>query len=198
MGTRDEILDAAADLLRTQGYAKATTKAIAQSAGYSEAALYKHFEDKSTILLAVISERLPELGGTLQALATSVGSSTVRANLTRLIRTGFDFFIEGFPILVSLFSSQSLLTTHRERMGELDAGPHKAEEGLVRYLRAEQRIGRVRRGADLEAAATLVFGACFQQGFTASFTGQRPTSAQLDAQAARLAKTMYEALRPAT
>jgi AcrR family transcriptional regulator len=45
MGTRDDILDAAAEVLRTQGFARATTKSIAQVAGYSEAALYKHFAD---------------------------------------------------------------------------------------------------------------------------------------------------------
>ena len=197
MGTRDEILDAAAGVLRTQGFAKATTKSIAQAAGYSEAALYKHFDDKATILLAVVHERLPQLPGTLKELIESAGTGTVRANLTRLSRTATDFFIESFPILVSLFSSQGLLVAHRKRMAELDAGPHKAQDGLITYLRAEQRIGRIRRGADLEATASLLFGACFQRGFDVNFQGLQPTSEELDAFAARLVKTLYETLRPA-
>ena len=43
--TRDRMLDAAYTVMRTRGLARATTKEIAREAGFSEAALYKHFED---------------------------------------------------------------------------------------------------------------------------------------------------------
>ena len=171
MGTRDDILDAAAEVMRTQGFARATTKSIAQVAGYSEAALYKHFADKAAILLAVMHERMPQLPASLMELIGNPGAGTVRANLTRLARIAIDFYIDGFPILVSLFSSQDLLIAHRRRMQELNAGPHKAQEGLIRYLRAEQKLGRLRRTADVEAAAALLFGACFQRGFEVNFAG---------------------------
>lgn len=197
MGTRDEILDAAADVLRTQGYARATTRSIAQVAGYSEAALYKHFADKSAILLAVIHERMPELPGSLKELIGNPGSGTVRGNLTRLARTAIDFYVEGFPILVSLFSSRELLTAHRLRLAELNAGPHRAQEGLVRYLREEQKLGRIRRTADVPAAAALLFGACFQRGFEVNFTGTTPSDEDNNRYAAALTRTLYESLRPA-
>jgi AcrR family transcriptional regulator len=196
VGTRDDILDAAAEVMRTQGFAKATTKSIAQIAGYSEAALYKHFDDKAAILLAVLHERLPELPESLKELIASAGSGTVRANLTRLTRTAIDFYVEGFPILVSLFSSRDLLAAHRLRMEQLNAGPHRAQLGLVAYLRAEQKLGRVRRTADPQAAAALIFGACFQRGFEINYTGEQPDPADLDAFAAALTKTLYESLRP--
>ncbi|HZX05640.1 helix-turn-helix domain-containing protein [Kribbella sp.] len=198
MGTRDEILDAAADVLRTQGYARATTRSIAQSAGYSEAALYKHFADKSAILLAVLHERMPTLPGSLKELIGNPGSGTVRGNLTRLARTAIDFYVEGFPILVSLFSSRELLTAHRLRLHELNAGPHRAQEGLVLYLREEQKLGRIRRTADVPAAAALLFGACFQRGFEVNFSGTTPSDAETARYAAALTKTLYESLRPAT
>ncbi|NUR98499.1 MAG: TetR/AcrR family transcriptional regulator [Kribbellaceae bacterium] len=197
MGTRDEILDAAADVLRTQGYARATTKSIAQVAGYSEAALYKHFADKSAILLAVMHERMPELPGSLKELIGNPGSGTVRGNLTRLARTAIDFYTEGFPILVSLFSSRELLTAHRLRLKELNAGPHRAQEGLVRYLREEQRLGRIRRTADVQAAAALLFGACFQRGFEVNYAGIRPSAEDNGKYAAALTKTLCESLRSA-
>jgi AcrR family transcriptional regulator len=197
VGTREQILDAAADVMRTQGYAKATTKSIARAAGYSEAALYKHFADKSEILLAVVHERLPELVPALQELLTRVGKATVRTNLVRVTRTALDFYTDGFPILMSLFSSQDLLSTHRARMAELNAGPHKAQEALVRYLRAEQRLGRIRRTADVESAAALLFGACFQHGFDVNFTGRRPSGEHLDAKATSLVRTICDSLRPA-
>lgn len=196
MGTREEILDAAAEVMRTQGFARATTKSIAQVAGYSEAALYKHFADKAAILLAVLHERMPELPGSLKELIGNPGTGTVRANLTRLTRTAIDFYVEGFPILVSLFSTQELLIAHRRRMHELNAGPHKAQEGLVMYLREEQKLGRVRRTADVEAAAALLFGACFQRGFEINFAGLQPWEEEQNAFATAITKTLYETLRP--
>jgi AcrR family transcriptional regulator len=196
MGTRDDILDAAAEVLRTQGFARATTKSIAQVAGYSEAALYKHFADKAAILLAVLHERMPTLPGSLKELIGSPGSATVPANLARLTRIAIDFYVEGFPILVSLFSSQDLLTAHRRRMQELDAGPHKAQEGLVRYLQEEQKLGRVRRTVDAGAAAALLFGACFQRGFEVNFAGLAPSNEESNAYAGALSRTLYESLRP--
>jgi len=196
MGTRDDILDAAAEVMRTQGFARATTKSIAQGAGYSEAALYKHFDDKAAILLAVMHERMPQLPGSLMELIGNAGTGTVRANLTRLARTAIDFYIDGFPILVSLFSSQELLTAHRRRMQELNAGPHKAQEGLILYLREEQKLGRIRRTADVEAAAALLFGACFQRGFEVNFTGVDSSDDERNASAGALAKTLYESLQP--
>ncbi|MFF0265665.1 TetR/AcrR family transcriptional regulator [Kribbella sp. NPDC004536] len=197
MGTRDEILDAAADVLRTQGYAKATTKSIAQVAGYSEAALYKHFADKAAILLAVMHERMPQLPGSLKELIGNPGNGTVRGNLTQIARIAIDFYVEGFPILVSLFSSRELLAAHRLRLKELNAGPHRAQEGLVRYLRAEQKLGRIRRTADVPAAAALLFGACFQRGFEVNFAGIAPSGEDTAKYAAALSRTLYESLRPA-
>src|ERR1700723_2853279 len=70
--TRDRILDAAAHVMRTRGFARTTTKEIARAAGYSEATLYKHFLDKTDLFLAVLKERLPSLGSTLSALSAAI------------------------------------------------------------------------------------------------------------------------------
>ena len=74
--TRDRILDAAAHVMRTRGFARTTTKEIARAAGYSEATLYKHFQDKTDLFLAVLKERLPSLGSTLSALSAAIDADT--------------------------------------------------------------------------------------------------------------------------
>lgn len=197
MTTRDEILDAAEAVMRELGLAKATTKEIARAAGYSEATLYKHFADKTEIFLAVLSERLPELGTTLRELTAAAGSRTVQANLTRLAHDAMEFYTQVFPIAASLFSETKLLAAHRRRLAELDAGPQLVNLGLVGYLRAEQRQGRVRRGADLDAVAALLLGACFQHAFLVTFAGERPSQRELNRRARALATTVLAALEPA-
>jgi AcrR family transcriptional regulator len=58
---RERFLDGAAEVLRSRGFAAATTKEIASAAGLSEAMLYKVFRDKVDLFLGVLTERLPRV-----------------------------------------------------------------------------------------------------------------------------------------
>ena len=81
------MLDAAAHVMRTRGMARATTKEIAKAAGYSEAALYKHFRDKTEMFLAVLTERVPStLGAVLANLVQQAGEESVQDTLHELAR----------------------------------------------------------------------------------------------------------------
>ena len=169
MGTREDILGAAARIMRTEGYARATTKEIARAAGYSEAALYKHFQDKAEIFLRVLEEQLPALADLLTRLEGRAGAGDVRGNLEEVAVTAVEFYADSFPIAVSLYSSRALLAAHRDRVRQLGGGPHAPEEMLTRYLAEEQRLGRLAPSADPRAMARLLLGACFQQAFLADF-----------------------------
>ncbi|WP_410577070.1 TetR/AcrR family transcriptional regulator [Amycolatopsis sp. lyj-108] len=194
MGSREEIVAAAAKVMREQGYAHATTKAIARAAGYSEALLYKHFKDKTEIFMSVLTERLPALGTTLDELMKTAADTSLAANLARLARITLSFYLESFPIAVSLFSSRELLATHRERVMSRDGGPDIPLGRVVEYLGEEARLGRIREDADLEASASLLLGACFQYAFLASFEDREPPAEELDEWAERLAATLVVTL----
>lgn len=178
--------------MREQGYARATTKEIARAAGYSEAALYKHFADKSEIFLGVLSEQLPALSALLTVLGTDAGKCTVRANLTKVARAALDFYTESFPIAASLFSTRELLISHRKAMRERGAGPRGPQAGLSQYLQAEQRLGRLPQNVDVDAMAALLLGACFQQAFLIHFDGAQPATDELDTLAKSLVKTLLQ------
>ncbi|MEU3269600.1 TetR/AcrR family transcriptional regulator [Saccharomonospora sp. NPDC006951] len=199
MGTRDDIISAATDIMRTKGYASATTKEIARAAGYSEAALYKHFTDKTEIFLNVLQRQLPALGTSLDELGELVGQRTVAANLAKVAATAIGFYAESFPISASLFSSRALLDAHRERLAELDGGtgPRRPVDLLAGYLREEQRIGRVAREADPGAAAALLLGACFQQGFLVNFEHGAASERRCADAATGLVETLLTGLAPA-
>ncbi|EMD30196.1 TetR/AcrR family transcriptional regulator [Amycolatopsis azurea] len=190
MGSREEIVAAAAKVMREQGYAHATTKAIARAAGYSEALLYKHFKDKTEIFTSVLTERLPALGTTLDDLMATAADTPLAANLARLARITLSFYLESFPIAVSLFSSRELLATHREQVMSRRRGPDVPLTRVTEYLGEELRLGRIREDADLEASASLLLGACFQYAFLASFEDREPSEAELDEWAERLAATL--------
>jgi AcrR family transcriptional regulator len=59
MSTRDRILEASAELFALHGYKDTRMTRIASAAGLSRAALYKHFQGKEAILMA-LNERVIE------------------------------------------------------------------------------------------------------------------------------------------
>jgi AcrR family transcriptional regulator len=192
MGSREEFVAAAAKVMREQGYAHATTKVIAQTAGYSEAMLYKHFRDKTELFLSVLGEELPALGDTLKRLTAHAADAPLEANLAELAEVALAFYLESFPIAISLFSSRELLAAHRKRLG--DQGPAKPLKAVTAYLRAEARLGRISADTDFEAAASLLLGACFQQAFLWSFEDVEPSAAEVRKRGARLGKALGKGL----
>ncbi|MGH3735306.1 MAG: TetR/AcrR family transcriptional regulator [Micromonosporaceae bacterium] len=166
MTTRDRIVSAAAEVLRARGLARATTKEIAKAAGLSEAALYKHFRDKTALFLAVLGERGPtNLGPVLARLPERVGHHAVTDVLVEVAVAATDFYEQGFPMAASLFSEPSLLDAHRSALRARGAGPQLVGRALSDYLTAEQRLGRVGARVDPAAAASLLLGACLERAF---------------------------------
>ncbi|WP_163509640.1 TetR/AcrR family transcriptional regulator [Fodinicola acaciae] len=177
--TRDRMLDAAAHVMRVRGLARATTKEIAKEAGFSEAALYKHFSDKTDLFVAVLTERVPsDLNGLLAGLPDAVGRKPVREVLEEVARTAVGFYRQTFPIAGSLFSDPRLLAAHRRALAERGSGPHIPRDLLAGYLAAEQRAGRIKPATDPTAAAQLLLGACLQTAFLETFSTESADPAE--------------------
>jgi AcrR family transcriptional regulator len=191
------MLDAAAHVMRTRGMARATTKEIAKAAGYSEAALYKHFRDKTEIFLAVLAERVPStLGAVLANLVQRAGEGSVQDTLQELARAALGFYWETFVMAASVFSEPQLLAAHRAEVLERDAGPHHVSEAVAKYIAAEQDLGRVRADIDHRAAADLLLGACFQHAFLSRFADTPLDDETVERTAAGLAQTLFSGLAP--
>ena len=197
MSTRDRMLDAAAHVMRTQGLANATTKQIAKQAGYSEAALYKHFRDKTDLFLAVLRERTPNTLATLLAqLGQRVGQATVRATLEDIAQAAITFYRHNFPMAASLFAEPRLLAAHRQALRERGAGPAHVGDAVAGYLSAERDLGRVQPDADPQAAAALLLGACLQRAFLGHFTDLHDDEDSDRRFAASLVDTLATGLHP--
>ena len=168
---RKEMVAAAEELVRTEGLAHATTKAIAARAGCSEAALYVHFKSRSDLLLAVLEESLPDMLVPLRALEQAVGHATPRQNLQRALGGIFAFHQRVTPVICSLFAEPELLTEYRDSLLAQNKGPRGAIGRLRRYIAAEQKQGRIGRSVDAELAATTLMANSFFRAFTGHFFG---------------------------
>jgi AcrR family transcriptional regulator len=191
------MLDAAAHVMRTRGMARATTKEIAKAAGYSEAALYKHFRDKTEIFLAVLTERVPStLGVVLATLVQQAGDGSVQETLQELARAALGFYQETFVMAASVFSEPQLLAAHRAEVHERDAGPHHVSDIVAKYIAAEQNLGRIRAEVNPRAAADLLLGACFQHAFLSRFADTTMDDETAERTAAELVQTLLRGLAP--
>lgn len=195
--TRDRILDAALTVMRTRGVARTTTKEIAREVGLSEAALYKHFEDKTALFVAVLVERVPSrLGEVLDGLPDRVGTGEVETVLAEVAAEALAFYRETFPIAASLFSDPAVLAAHRAALDRLGTGPHVPVDALAAFLAAEAEAGRVGATADPRATATLLLGACQMTAFLAAFRGAPTTGADDTATAQALARAAVHGVPP--
>jgi AcrR family transcriptional regulator len=189
---RERFLDGAAEVLRSRGYAAATTKEIASAAGLSEAMLYKVFHDKVDLFLGVLTERLPRVALVRDGFAEQVGHGTLAANLKQLAAELLAFYLETFPIAASVFSDSRLLSHLREALRDAGRGPQVNVEAVAAYLAAEQGAGRVRATAKPAAAAELLVGACLHRAFLTRFNGRGLTERELS----RFAADVVDELLP--
>ena len=196
LGTRERMVEAAERVMRERGLARSTTREIAREAGFSEGALYKHFDSKEELFLHVLAERLPSFVALSKELPGRAGVGTVGETLGEVARTSLAFFAQGVPIIASIFSEPALLSRHAQEIRRKGGGPHRANEAVSAYLRAEQDLGRVREDADPEAAAAMLLGACFQRAFLRQFLAEEVDPAGEERFAEDVVGTLMRSLSP--
>lgn len=87
--TRAQILDAAADLFRSYGYADTNLGDISAYVGIGRTTLYEYFSDKEDVLVNLVEDRIP---GVVEALLGGVPDEvSTRERLGELIVRGLEF-----------------------------------------------------------------------------------------------------------
>jgi AcrR family transcriptional regulator len=88
--TRDALLDAAGALLDAGGPDAVTLREVGARTGVSRSAPYRHFENKDTLLTALATNAMTQLGDRLESLAAEADSpeQSLRAALLSLLDIG--------------------------------------------------------------------------------------------------------------
>ena len=82
--TRQALLDAALHVFLRHGFARATTREIAQTAGVAEGTIYRHFADKYALFHEVFLSLTVEVLAEVRRFRERAGKGTVRGNLETL------------------------------------------------------------------------------------------------------------------
>jgi len=163
--TRQRIIDAAAEVGSQVGYAKATTKAIAEAAGVNEVTLFRHFGTKENLFSAAIEQ----YGGPAIAPA-------IEAQLTGDYRQ--DMMTLGNILMAVLLERREMLrlllceSAHiPEVKTVLARNPRELRKMTARYLRSQMENGTIKEQHP-EALAQAFMGMFFSYVISLHMLGE--------------------------
>jgi AcrR family transcriptional regulator len=163
----------ALDLLNTDGLAQLTTREVARRAGVSEASVFYHFGDKIGLLHQAMLTGLEPL----KAIDPDVLAGDVERPLAETlaeIATGLEaFFDRAMPVLSTVQADADLRAAFAQRLIRGDNGPHRGVQLLDKHLTGMKQRGQVDAGADGQAAALMLVGACFLRSWQRHLAGQQ-------------------------
>ncbi len=138
---RAALLTEAANMIAEGGTASVTMRAIGDRLGVSRAAPYRHFRDKTALLVAVAAAGFGRLRDRLQSLETNAP----RPNLDRLQYMGEEyvrFALENPAHYRLMYGREALM---REDVPELRDAAIALFEQLVTAVKSHQRNGTIKR-----------------------------------------------------
>jgi AcrR family transcriptional regulator len=168
---RHEIIDAAVKIIAEQGYANATTKAIADAADMAEGTLYNYFKSKRDILLGILQQFQREA----DELLDEIESLEEAVDPVAIVECALDLLLTRLPftrvLLAESWRDDDLL---RE---------YATGRVMVVYRRIKSFLmGQMKSGAfrsvDPDLATKMVLGVCLAPVLPAMRGVAEPPSAE--------------------
>src|SRR5271169_1551130 len=122
---RDALIDAAREILESQGYEALTLRAAARRVGVSQAAPYNHFADKAALLAAIAALGFKEFAAAMRHEMSAAEDPQARLNATGI---AYVAFATSNPGLFKLMFGSSV--HHASGDPDLDAARTAAYEVL--------------------------------------------------------------------
>jgi len=151
---RAALLEEAAAMIAEDGAGCVTMRALGRRVGVSRAAAYRHFEDKSALLVAVAEAGFGRLGDRLRA----IDAGAARSSVDRVRRMGeayVRFALENPAHYRLMYGREALTRQHVPRLRE---AANALFEHLVDVFQAHQRSGEIQQD-DPRAQAYVAWGA---------------------------------------
>ena len=148
----EEILDAAAELFTTRGYAATTTREIADAVGFRQGSLFHHFSRKEDILAELLDRTLEPATTFLQHLVTATEAPDLK--LFTLVRRDVLNLCSGSCNLGKL---QLMPEARLDRFDDFWAKRARLWDGYRRLVQAAVLDGRL-SDQDPRLATHLIFG----------------------------------------
>jgi len=154
---RRQLFDAAERVLLRDGPSALTSRAVTTEAGVAKGVMHRHFADFDAFLAEFVLDRAERMDPLVAALPGSAGTGTVAGNLAAALTAVFSSAAVAIVALVD-FRDQ-LRARLRESWPAGVPVLTEAMELVASYLAAEQDLGRITAGADIETLSAVLMGA---------------------------------------
>ncbi len=151
-GRRDQLLEVAAGLFATKGYAETTMRDIADATGILAGSIYHHFSSKEAMLDELLRGFLADLHERFAAAERE--NADPQETLSALIRISFSC-IHDSPHAVAVYQNESPNLQRQESFAYVRDYSLRNEQIWLRVLTAGQEAGLVR--PDLDVKVTYLF-----------------------------------------
>lgn len=157
MGTRENLLKAASDLMREVGFEGMTTVQIAKRAGVAEGTIYRHFSSKETLIEAVFEGIWSSLNAHMEAHLPPRDQPAERVDAFFAVTLGG--LEEVMKDYHSLAQREQLYYASKQQgcCAPLPAGLDLYVELLEEAIRLAQGVGHVRPEVDAKVTALFIF-----------------------------------------
>lgn len=148
---RKALLDAAEQVLRAQGVAGISLRAVARAAGVSHAAPYRHFADKHALLEALAQTGFARLRDAMRA---AIGSNPddARQQMRRAGEAYVELALDNPAMNHLMFGG---VLTREAKSQQLTEISEQAFQGLLEVIASAQDSGLLRQRDPKELAAAL-------------------------------------------
>lgn len=179
--TRAMLIEATIAVVGDVGYARASTRAIAERAGVAEGTIYRHFQDKTALFFAAALAPNEAMLAWVGGLPARAGTRTVEENLVEALIRLTDLQERLFPLEMAIQADPELAALRRSALKTGDALPGGPPEAIARYLAAERDLRRIREDVDPADAALILLATLFGLAMAASAQGTGLEPARISA-----------------
>jgi len=149
-----EIIEKAIELIKEEGLAGLTMKKVSLKVGFSEPALYRHFNDKQDLILAMLEEIKVNMNKMVSKLNISLPPKEFIGQLLKIL-TSYLTKVEGITILIMSESSYKDDKLIKQSMFELYCD---MVNFLTNYLNSQVEIGKLSKLINPKVSAQIFFG----------------------------------------
>ena len=171
MRTRARLIEATIAVVAEVGYARASTRAIAQRAGVAEGTIYRHFPDKTALFFAAALEPNAAVMDWVGGLPSRAGTGTVEDNLVEALGRLAELQERVFPLEIAIQADPELSGLRRSALAAGDPLPGGPPEAITAYLAAERSLGRIRPDVEPADGALVLLATLFGLAMTATVRG---------------------------
>jgi AcrR family transcriptional regulator len=153
---QQEIISTALDLINEKGIQGLTIKNLSKKLGITEPAIYRHFENKIQILVALLDLLKKNTSVIFEAELNS--DETAVLKIERLFEKHFKSFAD-MPSLASVVFSEELFRNEEKLIGKISEVIEHNNQTLLAILKEGQQKNEIRNDIGAEHLVIFIMGA---------------------------------------